>query len=280
MALTLTLRDTPATAAEFGAIRAAWIVRAMRLGAVRLHWIVEWQKRGTPHLHVAVYFPESALGGPETVRAGVTYGSELTEPPEVAQRRTAQRGESDPANIDASMLPDTRRAARQLGIRMVDDWVQLGQPYRAGIEGQDCKEISGAVGWLQYLSKHAARGAAHYQRSGHPEGWEKTGRLWGHWGEWPAEEPMVFDIEPLASVRYRRLVRSWRIADARKETDPKTRARRIASARRMLKCSDRQLSPVRGVSEWVSEDVSISFVALLASEGWEVSQRVVDLQQA
>jgi hypothetical protein len=108
----------------------------------------------------------------------------------------------------------------------------------------------------------------HYQRQGRPEGWESTGRLWGKSGDWPADEPMRYDLDMPAYHRYRRLVRSWRVADARKSGD----ARRIALARRMLSCDDPRLSAVRGVSDWVPESTSAAFVALLASEGAGVRQ--------
>lgn len=156
--------------------------------------------------------------------------------------------------------------------QLVDHWIDLSQPYGAKHISQYLLPITGAAGWLQYLSKHAARGAAHYQRQGKPSGWEKTGRLWGHTGAWPVEEPMRFDIPQGAYFRVRRLIRSWRIADARSESDPVTRARRVRSARRMLSCNDRQLSEVRGISEWVDQETLIGFLALLSSEGYEVRQ--------
>lgn len=155
---------------------------------------------------------------------------------------------------------------------LVDHWVTVAGSFGAQHQAQYLLPITGATGWLQYLSKHAARGAAHYQRAGKPAGWEKTGRLWGHTGSWPCEEPMRFDIPQGAFFRYRRLVRAWRLADARSESDPVTRARRVRSARGMLRCHDRQLSEVRGISEWIDQGTLIGFLALLSSEGYEVRQ--------
>ena len=155
---------------------------------------------------------------------------------------------------------------------LVDAWIAVASPFGAQHLAQYLLPITGATGWLQYLSKHAARGAAHYQRAGKPAGWEKTGRLWGHTGLWPVEEPLKFHVSQAAFFRYRRLVRAWRIADARRESDPVTRARRIRSARGMLRCNDRQLSEVRGISEWIAQDQLVEFLGLLASEGYEVRQ--------
>lgn len=158
-------------------------------------------------------------------------------------------------------------------------WLSRAGVYGARLQAQHLDEIDGPLGWLQYLSKHASRGVKHYQRQGRPDGWESTGRLWGKSGDWPADVPMRYDLDMPAYHRYRRLVRSWRVAAVRLEldraTDPKTRAkclRRLSLARRMLSSADPRLSAVRGVSDWVPESTSAAFVALLASEGAGVRQ--------
>lgn len=219
-ALTLTMRETPASADDFHRLRRAWMMRVDRLGASRIHWVIEWQRRGTPHLHCAVYFAPG-------------------ETPDYA-----------PAQLIAA-------------------WLGVADEHGASLQAQHYDSIDGALGWLKYLSKHAARGVKHYQRQGHPEGWERTGRLWGHAGAWPVDAPMRFDMSMPAYHRFRRLVRSWRIADARASGS----ASRIRYARRMLMCPDPRLSAVRGVSDWLPEDVSLQLVALLESEGFDVTQR-------
>lgn len=156
--------------------------------------------------------------------------------------------------------------------QLVDHWVQLVGPYGVSRDAQEANPIESANAWNQYVSKHAARGADHYQRQGKPAGWEKTGRLWGHTGTWPEEEPFTFDVPDEAYFRYRRLVRSWRVADSRMEKDPLTRARRIRSARRMLRCTDRKLSTVRGCSEWMPQAVTLKLLDLLADQGAHIRQ--------
>lgn len=148
-------------------------------------------------------------------------------------------------------------------------WTIAARSVGAGLKSQDSKPIDGAIGWLQYLSKHAARGVKHYQRQGMPEGWEKSGRLWGYIGEWPRAEPTFWDISTRAFWRYRRLYRAWTIADARASGDPK----RIAYARRMLRCGDHRRSAVRGVSGWMPESVTHELMALLEYEGFDVRVR-------
>jgi hypothetical protein len=153
---------------------------------------------------------------------------------------------------------------------IVAAWLAVADDYGAMQSGQHYDEIDGPLGWLKYLSKHASRGVKHYQRNGRPPGWETTGRLWGYIGDWPSDAPMRFDMSREAYWRYRRLVRSWRVADARRSGD----VSRIKYARAMLACPQPKLSAVRGVSDWVPEDVSLSLVALLEAEGHSVTQRV------
>lgn len=150
---------------------------------------------------------------------------------------------------------------------MITAWMAVAEQWGAGLGGQYYDTISGPLGWLKYLSKHASRGVKHYQRSGAPRGWERTGRLWGHTGEWPADEPMRFDMSREAYWRYRRLVRSWRVADARMSGDRS----RVKYARRMLQSNDPKLSAVRGVSDWVPENVAIELVSLLVAQGYHVT---------
>ena len=80
-ALSLTLRDCPATPSEFHALRRAWLERVRRLGALRWHWVIEMQRRRVPHLHAAVYFPcdpggFGRFGGWHSVQAWLAIASE------------------------------------------------------------------------------------------------------------------------------------------------------------------------------------------------------------
>ena len=235
VALTLTVRDCPAAHDDWHKIRAAFIKRLQRMGLIRMHWAIEWQSRGVPHLHAAVWFPEGNPG------------------------------------VWAAILRH---------------WLQVGERYRPEPHAQYLTPITDSVGWFKYVSKHAARGLSHYQRSPEnvPEGWEKTGRMWGYLGDWPLRDAMVFEASLEAFWRYRRLCRAWRVADARRDRSrpgmsPETREkvervrrRRISSARRALACADRRLSEVRGVSEWIPDDVQVRMIVYLISQGLDVEQ--------
>jgi len=151
-------------------------------------------------------------------------------------------------------------------------WCDLAEPYGAVLRGQHSAPISDAVGWFQYVSKHAARGISHYQRSPEnvPSQWHgKTGRMWGYLGNWPRRDAIHFDLSDAAFYAFRRWVRSYRRADARKSRN----GRRIAQARRMLSCPDPKLSAVRGVSEWIELDDQVRMLVGLAALGYEVEQR-------
>lgn len=156
-----------------------------------------------------------------------------------------------------------------MGAQTVAAWLDLAGWTGARMVGQDCKPISGPLGWLKYLSKHAARGVEHYQRQGHPVGWEKTGRLWGHGGDWPVELPIEAILTNAEFYRLRRLIRSWRVAEARAAAlrweNPKHRWARLVYARRLLRCPDRQLSRFRGGGEWIPQDVLLRLVDVATS---------------
>ena len=155
----------------------------------------------------------------------------------------------------------------------ISAWLEIASTFGVQRKAQYVLPITGVVGWFQYLSKHAARGVAHYQRNSAniPEGWKsKTGRMWGHVGDWPVRPSVRFSLQDQNGdggyFAYRRLARSWRFADARAKGD----RYRICSARSMLRCEDRALSRVRGISEWIPETVSMAMLANLASRGFDV----------
>lgn len=159
---------------------------------------------------------------------------------------------------------------KQALAEIINIWLDIAEPYGAGFRGQDAKPIYDAVGWLQYLAKHGARGVNHYQRSNdnRPAGWVKTGRLWGKVGEWPIREAMRFSVNREGYWAYRRLVRGWSIAQAR-ESDS---VYQLKYVRRMLSCNERNLSEVRGTSDWMPADVASQLVVWLGSQGHEVEQ--------
>lgn len=217
-AVTLTLRDCPATSDEWTLLLQNFFQGLRDTGLlVRAHWVVEWQTRGAPHLHMAVYLTED-LG---------------------------------------------ERAASRL---IEGNWLARTQRWGALELGQDCQRIRDTLDWQKYLAKHAARGVAHYQRQGKPSGWERTGRLWGHIGDWPTVEPIEARVDAGTFYRLRRLSRSWRVADARaRARRGKTSWRALTAARGMLRCPERKISRMRGVSDWIPEDVALRLLEVAST---------------
>lgn len=236
-AFTLTLKDCPPTSDDWHRCRQSFLKRLERLDMIRFHWVTEWQARGVPHLHGVAFFPPTP-----------------------------------PKNRPHSVVPSD----------IVDAWLSVAEAYGAGPKGQMAVLVSGLLGWFQYVSKHAARGVKHYQRDSAniPIGWKKTGRVWGYGGSWDLREALQVNLQARypgerpggecgdgGYYAFRRLVRSWRIADARLSGN----VYRLKTARQMLRCHEKALSSVRGVSEWIPEPLAVAFIASLAARGYAVS---------
>lgn len=234
-AFTFTIRDLPPSPVHWYEVRQRFFKRLKRMGLIRYHWVTEWQRRGVPHLHGCLYFP-----------------SELH-------------------------INDIRK--------ILSAWCKSASGYVASYKAQDIKKIDSAVGWLQYLAKHGSRSKYHYQRSSKPSEWDSSGRVWGKGGEWPVR--LTEHATANRKIyRLRRLMKRWRIADARKP-QPFTlngytyypdnpdywliyptgckNPRRIRQARRCLKSNDVKVSAVRGMSEWIPEELAFKMIGFIES---------------
>ena len=161
--------------------------------------------------------------------------------------------------------PDSSATAR----RIEDAWQAATAEFRPNSRGQHVAPLYDGRGWAEYLSKHAARGVRHYQRSPEniPPAWRgRTGRMWGKVGDWPEQEAAALTLSMPGFHRFRRILRARRRADARAAGSP----RRIAHARRMLKCGDEQRSAVRGGSDWCDLDESLRLIAAVRALGHDV----------
>lgn len=244
-AVTLTVRDCPATKADWVKAQHAWIQAQRRAGMLRLHWVMEYQRRGTPHLHVAVWYADT---------------------------------------IDPT--------------KPLHDWVRITKHLGTGVKGQHVRPIEGPVGWFQYLGKHCGRGASHYQRRQQtlPEQWTSSPRVWGHVGDWFLNDPAEGTLTDPQFFRLRRWQRSYQAAKARAavpgpgwswlsstlftkrlarslpinprgHADGSTslghRLRHLVYVRSRLKCNDPKLSNVRGVNDWIPNDLTLRMLSQL-----------------
>lgn len=182
-------------------------------------------------------------------REGIVRGQWLTE----------FQGRGTPHLHGITFFEDEASGIQKL---LEDHWLEVAAEWQPHIKGQHVKPLHKLVGWLEYQAKHSARGVHHYQRANVPMAWrERTGRMWGVLGDWPTrEERLAVDTE--SHWRYRRLLRSWFIAEARKRGE----TYRAAALRRMLRDPDRRRSAVRGVSGFVPEEVARELL-LIATYG-------------
>ena len=97
-------------------------------------------------------------------------------------------------------------------------WLAVADHLGAMWPSQHVHSVSTVLGWFRYVSKHAARGIFHYQRSAEnvPASWKKkTGRVWGYTGEWPRRDGIKVQLQDQTGdggwFAYRRLIRAWRV---------------------------------------------------------------------
>ena len=173
--------------------------------------------------------------------------------------------------------------------RIIEHWLDLTKSAYGSLRmAQHLVPVTELEGWFKYLSKHAARGASHYQRSAAniPAGWETTGRVWGHCGNWITTEPGQLSVSADFFWSMRRIFRSWRKADARSQVQKNFKnvvrgkkiptsiwnssIKRIASSRAMLKCNNPAKSSVRGISEWMPAKEAIKICEWLLGQGNEI----------
>lgn len=213
------------SAAMFHGWLKSWLRYMKRHGLRHYYWILEFQASGNPHLHVLAWL-DHEWEPLETYRALKSWVGILNKS-DVGARIQGQIWE----NID-------------VGGEIVVD----GEPVPAHPERV-----------LMYLAKHAARGVAHYQRQieNMPEDWQyRSGRVWGHDRGLPLQEQEDVETDYPTFHRFRRLVRRWRLAEARSIKDADRRRAAIVQARGSLKCGRPDVSSYRGVSAWIPSDVA------------------------
>ena len=177
--------------------------------------------------------------------------------------------------------------AGEMRARMVSAWCEVAAEFGAGVKGQHVREVTHIVGWFKYLAKHASRGYKHYQRAREnvPEGWKKTGRVWGYIGDWPLVDEVRYEVDDKAYFWLRRRAQRYVIANARatmREAFPfvlgdkgalakfvEARATLIW-ARRMWRHGDRLLSRLRGINEWMPKEQIDALILWMLAAGFVV----------
>jgi len=155
-------------------------------------------------------------------------------------------------------------------------WLSIAGKYGAAPQGQHIVPWDERIGmgWLAYVAKHAARGVSNYQRQGAelPEGWAKTGRLWGKGGSWPRQVTTLDVMDDGTFYKMRRLSRSSAVASARREGRRSGKWKRLSKCRRLLKCGDRKVSNVKGFAGFCDGAAFDWWLSvLLYRAGWPVA---------
>ncbi|MCF1185039.1 hypothetical protein L0E83_16550 [Marichromatium gracile] len=268
-AFTGTVRTCPATHDDWKKGREAFFVRLRRSGMIRSHWLTEWQRRGMPHLHMAVWFPADVVGRWVDRDA---FGRWLV--------------------LQWMQAVGDRYGARDSGQHVTPIYNVVG--WNQYVSKHAARGLS-----------HYQRNPACI-----PEGWRNvgTGRMWGRLGDWPLVDPADVELSMAAFHALRRIVRGYRKADARSalvrsreliararnpsedataHAQARTARRRIVQARGMLQArapstiedgvtvdvaeASRRRSTVRGVSEWLPQEVQLRALAHLARMGHDLS---------
>ena len=202
-----------------------WLQYMKRHGMGHYYWILEFQASGNPHLHVLVWLDHEP------------------EPLETYKALRSWVGILDKSGVGA-------RIQGQI-------WENIDVGGEIVVDGEKVPAHPERV--LMYLAKHAARGVAHYQRQieNMPDDWQyRSGRVWGHDRGLPLRAQQDVECDYATFHRFRRLVRRWRLAEARNIKDHDRRRAAIVQARGCLKCGRPDVSPYRGVSAWIPSDVT------------------------
>lgn len=213
------------TAAMFHSWLKSWLRYMKRHGMSHYYWILEFQASGNPHLHVLVWLDHTP------------------DPLETYRALRSWVGILNKSGVGA-------RIQGQI-------WESIDVGGEIAVDGEPVPAHPERV--LMYLAKHAARGVAHYQRQieNMPEDWQfRSGRVWGHDRGLPLQEQEDVETDYPTFHRFRRLVRRWRLAEARSIKDADRRRAAIVQARGSLKCGRPDISPYRGVSAWIPSDVA------------------------
>lgn len=230
------------SAAMFHGWLKSWLRYMKRHGMSHYYWILEFQASGNPHLHILVW---------------------LDHEPEPLETFKALRSW-------VNMLNKSGVGARLQG----QIWENIDVGGELVVDGERVPAHPERV--LMYLAKHAARGVAHYQRQieNMPEDWQyRSGRVWGHDRGLPLRVQEDFETDYPTFWTFRRLVRRWRLAEARSIKDYDRRRAAISQARRCLKCPRPDISPYRGVSAWIPSDVASALLdAAISMNGGEYEE--------
>lgn len=160
---------------------------------------------------------------------------------------------------------------------LVNAWLAVADEFVVSAKAQKVLEVTHIVGWFKYVAKHASRGYQHYQRASDsiPEGWKKTGRVWGYVGVFPLATVKRYQVDEPAFFRLRRLSRQMELSNVRSSKGNVGSA--VARARRRFKHNKNDLSRLMGISEWLPQEWMDKLIMWMLSEGYLIRREGTEI---
>jgi hypothetical protein len=172
-----------------------------------------------------------------------------------------------------------------LPIQLEGHWLKLTKHLGTSSVAQHWRALEGLTGWLKYVSKHAGRGFAHYQRQKGelPSQWQKTGRMWGKGGQWPTLSAQ-YDLNQRAFFTFRRILKRYLVSQSRSaylvqmgynnKKDAAPHLKQLIYRRSMLKRNMRTKSEVRGINEWADVDITVKIMRYISLLDYHCVSRI------
>lgn len=231
LALTLTVKDCPATHDEWERIRQVFVKFLKRKKLIRLHWVTEWQARGAPHFHMSTYFDAEYVAENPSITVDILMKwTDLTS--------------------HLGSLP------RGQHIALIDGG--------SGWHEYVSKHASRGYGHYQREQGSIPKG---WEKTG--KLWGKTqGDSWPVADEKLILDKVSYQRlrrmvrSYLISQAREGVIQANRYNDAKQQSKAR---RKLSFARTMLKINKREMSEVRGINEWVPFEISSAFVDHIAN---------------
>ena len=144
---------------------------------------------------------------------------------------------------------------------IVRHWIEITRLLGVSPRAQHVIPIAEFGGWSKYVSKHASRGAQHYQRNinSRPPNWQTSGRVWGYRGKWHTIEPIKLEVTPATFYQFRRIMQKLRLQDARRGNS----LDRIEHAKGLLHHRCSKLGRILGMSDWMDRSMTVDVIGHL-----------------
>jgi len=226
---TLTMRDAPPSPEDYKRRLHIFFKRLHREGFLNRHYVTEWAQIGR-------------FGGSAVPHLHLTIFE-------------------DQGLLSGRDLWDVRKT---ILFHWRDVFLDLG----ISLQAQHVEPVCQFRGWAAYCAKHAARAAGHVQRDTEilPDGWEKSGRMWGISRSVIRRHDLIEIPESVAFV-FRRIVLAYLLSverDRMRRQDCPVRRKQIKKRQIYLKrylqrpLENSQRLPI---SEFISEDLHQEMLA-------------------